>query len=46
MAETATGGGLVYTPPMRPQESDTEIPPITDIYKDGKVLKGLISTRT
>ena len=46
MAETATGGGLMYTPPMRPQESDTEIPPITDTYKDGKLLKRSISTRT
>ena len=39
MPATATGGGLVCTLPLRPQESDTEIPPITDTYIDGKVLQ-------
>ena len=41
MACTATGGGLVCTLPLRPQEADTEIPPITDTYSDGKVLEHL-----
>lgn len=41
IAWTATGAGFVCTLPRRPQESDTEIPPTTDTYNDGKVLERL-----